>query len=272
MAAAVNRVDFKTEPLMRANPNVEIFEVTGNQHFTFPMLTNLEPYNDVNVRKALKYAVNRQEMVDKILQGHGSVAYDNPIGPANRYFAEDLTPIEYDPDKSKFYLKEAGLDNLTIDLSTSNAAFVGAVDAAQLYQASAKGAGININVVQEAADGYWSNVWLKKPWCACFWSGRATEDWMFSSAYEMGVPWNDTHWENARFQELLLLGRAELDSDKRREIYHEMQVLISTEGGTIIPMYANWVDAASTKLAHGPDIGNLWQMDGARIGERWWFA
>jgi len=269
---AVNRVETKTEPLMRANPNVEIFEVTGNQHFTFPMLTNTAPFDNANVRKALKYGVNRQEMVDKILQGHGKVGNDHPIGPANQYFAADLPQLEYDADKAKFYMKEAGLTSLDINLSASDAAFSGAVDAAQLYQASAKSAGININVVQEPADGYWSNVWLKKPWCACYWSGRATEDWMFSTAYETGVPWNDTSWENARFQELLLSGRAELDSDKRRSIYGEMQAIMSTEGGTVVPMYANYVDAHSTKLAHGPDIGNLWQMDSSRLTERWWFA
>ncbi|MEC7669130.1 MAG: ABC transporter substrate-binding protein, partial [Pseudomonadota bacterium] len=36
---AINRIDFKTEALLKANPNVRIQEVTGNQHFTFPMLT-----------------------------------------------------------------------------------------------------------------------------------------------------------------------------------------------------------------------------------------
>lgn len=269
---AVNRVDFKTEPLMRANPNVEIFEVTGNQHFTFPMLTGQAPFDDLNVRKALKYGINRQEMVDKILLGHGAVGNDHPIGPANQYFASDLPQLEYDLDKAKFYMKEAGLDSINVELSASDAAFTGAVDAAQLYQASAKGAGINIDVVQEPADGYWSNVWLKKPWCACYWSGRATEDWMFSTAYESGVPWNDSGWENARFQELLLTARAELDSNKRREMYGEMQMLMSTEGGTIVPMYANYVDAHSTKLANSGTIGNLWQMDSSRMAERWWFA
>jgi len=269
---AVNRVDFKTEPLLRANPNIEIFEVTGNMQYTFPMLTNQAPFNDINVRKALKYGINRQEMVDKILQGHGMVGNDHPIGPANQYLATEIPQIELDLDKAKFHLKEAGLTELNVELSASDAAFTGAVDASQLYQASAKSAGININVVQEPADGYWSNVWLKKGWCACYWSGRATEDWMFSTAYESGVPWNDTHWENARFQELLLTARAELDSNKRREQYAEMQLICSQEGGTVIPMFANTVDAASTKLAHGPDIGNIWQMDSSRLTERWWFA
>ena len=269
---AVNRVDVKTEALLKANPMVTIMEVTGNQHYTFPMQTGTEPFNDMNVRKALKHGINREELVDKILQGHGKVANDHPIGPANQYYAADLEQNSYDPDKSKFYLKEAGLDSLDVDLSAANAAFSGAVDASQLYQASAKAGGININVVQEPDDGYWSNVWLKKSWCACYWSGRATEDWMFSTAYETGVPWNDTSWENARFQELLLAARAELDSNKRREQYREMQMLMSTEGGTVIPMYANYVDAHSSKLTNSGTTGNVFQMDSSRFMERWWFA
>ena len=140
------------------------------------------------------------------------------------------------------------MEGLTVDLSAANAAFAGAVDAAQLLQASAQAAGINIKLTQEPDDGYWSNVWLKKPWVACYWSGRATEDWMFATAYENGVPWNDTQWDNARFQELLKVGRAELDTEKRRAIYHEMQELCSNDGATVVPMYANYVDAHSTKL------------------------
>ena len=269
---AINNIDKKTIPLAKANPMVNIVEVTGNMQYTFPMLVNVEPFGDINVRKALKYACNREEMVSKILQGHGAAGNDNPIGPANQYVNNDMEKLAYDPDKSKFYLKKAGMSSLNIDLSASDGAFNGAVDAAQLYQNSAKAAGININVVQEPADGYWSNVWLKKGWCACYWSGRATEDWMFSTAYERGVPWNDTGWDNDRFQNLLLEARAELDSAKRREMYGEMQSLVSQEGATIIPMFANYIDAHSTKVAHGPDVGNLWMLDNSRICKRWWMA
>ncbi|QFS84659.1 Nickel-binding periplasmic protein precursor [Roseivivax sp. THAF40] len=269
---AINRIDFKTEALLKANPQVTIQEVSGNQHYSFPMLTDVAPFNDVNVRRALKHGINRQEMVDKILLGHGKVAYDSPIGPASQYVA-DLDPIPYDPDQSKYYLKQAGLTELNVDLSASSAAFDGAVDAAQLYQASAAAGGININVVQEPADGYWSNVWIKKPWCACYWSGRATEDWMFSSAYEEGVPWNDTQWDSkdsARFQELLITARAELDSAKRREQYGEMQRILRDDGGVIIPMFANYVQALKTSIGTPETVGNLWQMDNGRMAERWW--
>jgi len=268
----INRIDFKTEALLKANPMIRIQEVTGNQHYTFPMLTKVDPFTDVNVRRALKYGINRQELVDKILLGHGMAANDTPIGPANQYFHSEMEPLTYDLDKAKFYLKEAGLTELNIDLNVSDAAFNGAVDSAQLYQASAKPAGININVVQEPADGYWSNVWLKKPFCASYFSGRATEDWMFATAYEAGVPWNDSQWDHPRFQELLLTARAELDSNKRREMYFEMQQILRDDGGVIIPMFANYVQALSTKIATSDTVGNLWQMDNGRMAERWWMA
>ena len=166
-------------------------------------------------------------------------------------------------------MQQAGLDSIDVDLSASSAAFEGAVDAAQLYQASASAAGININVIQEPADGYWSNVWLKKPWCASYWSGRATEDWMFSTAYEAGAPWNDSQWDHPRFQELLLSARAELDSAKRAEQYGEMQMILRDEGGVIIPMFANYVQALSMSIQTPETVGNLWQMDNGRMAERW---
>jgi len=266
---AINRIDFKTEALLRANPAVRIQEVTGNQHYIFPMLTKVAPFDDVNVRRALKYGINRQEMVDKILLGHGQVGNDSPIGPANQYYNGDMEQLAYDPDKAKFYLKEAGLDSIDLDLSASNAAFEGAVDGALLYKNSAQAGGININVIQEPADGYWSNVWLKKPWCASYWSGRATEDWMFSTAYEAGAPWNDSQWDQPRFQELLLSARAELDSDKRREQYFEMQQILRDDGGVILPMFANYVQAVNNRITSPDTVGNLWQMDNARMAERW---
>jgi len=268
----INRIDFKTEALLKANPALRIQEVTGNQHYTFPMLTDSAPYDNVNLRKALKYGINRQEMVDKILLGHGAVGNDTPIGPANQYINTEMEQLAYDPDKAAFYMREAGLDSIDINLSASNAAFEGAVDAAQLFQASAASAGININVVQEPSDGYWSNVWAVKPFCACYWSGRATEDWMFSTSYEAGVPWNDSQWDekdSARFQELLLSARAELDSDTRRAQYFEMQEILRDEGGVLVPMFANYVQAVNNRISSPDTIGNLWQMDNARMAERW---
>jgi peptide/nickel transport system substrate-binding protein len=164
------------------------------------------------------------------------------------------------------------LSTLKVDLSASDAAFVGAVDTAVMFKEQAAKAGIDINVIREPNDGYWTNVWTKKPFVMCYWAGRPTEDWMFSQVYAAGTPYNDTHWNNERFNKLLVEARAELDSAKRRSMYQEMQQLVSDDGGVIIPMFANAVNARSAKVAHGPLVGSNLDLDGWKCIERWWFA
>jgi peptide/nickel transport system substrate-binding protein len=268
---AMDRVDIKTLHLLKRNKNINIIESSGNAHYTFAMLTDIAPFDNNDVRLALKWGLDRKALLQTILRGHGYLGNDHPIGRANRYLAKDLPQRDLDPDKAKFHLKKAGLSKLKVDLSAADAAFAGAVDAAVLYKEHAAKAGIEINIVREPNDGYWSNVWLKKPWCAVYWGGRATEDWMFSTAYAEGAPWNDSHWSNERFNKLLVAARAELDEAKRREMYHEMQLICRDEGGVCVPLFNNYVEATSKKVGHDKVAGN-WSMDGLRVLERWWFV
>lgn len=268
----IDPVDLNTVGLLQRAPGIKILSVTGTKHFNFAMDTRATPFADNNVRQALKYAIDRQEMVDKILGGYGSIGNDHPIAPSQRFFNTELEQHSYDPDKTKFYLKEAGMDSLTVQLSVADEAFTGAVDAGVLYSERAAAAGINIEVVREPNDGYWDSVWMKKPFCAVNWGGRPTEDWMFSTAYAAGAPWNDTFWEHERFNELLVAARSELDETKRRDMYFEMQAICANEGGVVIPMFANYVMGLSERVAHSEQVAGNWWLDGYRAAERWWFA
>ncbi len=266
---AIDRVDLKAASLLGRKPGVTIESVAGTQHYTFAMSTNQDPFTDNNIRQALKYAINREELVEKILFGYGSVGNDHPIGEGQRFYNKELEQKTYDPDKAKWYLQQSGMDSLSVSLSASDAAFGGAVDAATLFQNSAKAAGIDIKVVREPKDGYWSDVWMKKSFTAVYWGGRPVEDQMFATAYQCGVAWNDSFWCNDRFDELLVAARAELDEDKRRDMYYEMQDIVANQGGVIIPMFANYVSAISDKVSHG-ELASNWEMDGERWMERWW--
>jgi peptide/nickel transport system substrate-binding protein len=253
-----------------------ILSIPGNAHYGFPMDSRQAPYSDNNVRLALKYALDRQAMVDVILGGHGAVANDNPIGPANRYFHAEMEAKTYDPDKARYYLQQAGLSSLDVTISVADAAFSGAVDAGAMFSETARAAGINMTVDRVPNDGYWSNVWLNPngntPFCATYWGGRAVEDHMFTTAYAAGADWNESFWSNERFNELLVKARSEINEDLRREMYHEMQQLVSFEGSTIIPMYNNYVMAVANKIATPEQISANWNFDGFRCVERWSMA
>lgn len=268
----MNRCDLKTVHLLERKPDVYVLNITGTQHYTAPMITTNAPFDNNHVRLALKYAVDREELVKKVLSGHGLPGNDHPIAPANRYYAKDLEQRRFDPDKARHHLKKAGLDSLKVKLSSADAAFEGAVDAAVLWSESAKKCGIDIEVVREPNDGYWSNVWLKKNWSMCYWGGRPTEDLMFSVAYSTGAAWNDSFWSHTRFDKLLVDARAELNDNKRREMYGEMQRIVRDEGGVPNMMYANYVSANNKKVANDGKIAINWDGDGFKATERWWFA
>jgi peptide/nickel transport system substrate-binding protein len=111
---------------------------------------------------------------------------------------------------------------------------------------------------------------MKKPWVMCYWNGRATADWMFSTAYAEDANWNDTFWKHARFNKLLKEARAELTEKRRHELYVECQKILRNEGGVVIPMFANWIEAVTARIRFKNPAGN-WELDGHRAAERWWF-
>ncbi len=64
---------------------------------------------DNRIRQALVYAIDRQQLVDQLLKGHGEVV-DGFLSSASPFFDDSITPMEYDPEKAKALLAEAGWD------------------------------------------------------------------------------------------------------------------------------------------------------------------
>ncbi|MGI9419123.1 MAG: ABC transporter substrate-binding protein [Geminicoccaceae bacterium] len=268
----ISRPDLKTVELLARRPGIDIEETSGTAHYGFPMRVDATPFDNNDVREALKWAVDREELVQKILKGRGVVGNDHPISPANRYLAteEELPQRTYDPDKAKFHLKQAGMENLQVNLQVAEAAFAGAVNAAELYREQAAAAGIDLVVVREPDDGYWSNIWNVQPFTGTYWGGRPTEDWMFTTTHDKNAEWNETAFKDDEFQGLLEQARSELDETKRREMYVEMQRIVSTRGGSLIPMFNNYVWAKTEKLKHEEQMAANWDLDGHKWQERWW--
>ena len=269
---SVTSVDVKTLALLQRNADIAIDNIPSGSALTMPMFCDVAPFDNVDVRLALKHAINREEIVEKILFGTGIPGNDFHVSPNMPYFPDSIEQRKYDPDKANFHLKKAGMDSLSVDLSAADGVMPGAIDMCVLYGESAKKAGININTVREPNDGFWSDVWLKKSFLAAKWGGRGTPDQILSIAYKDDAPWNESHWKNDRFNELLLQAKSELDENLRAEMYHEMCLISRDDGGTIIPIFVNYVYGRRSNVQHGESVAASWENDGARAAQRWWFA
>ncbi|MBI3674519.1 MAG: ABC transporter substrate-binding protein, partial [Rhizobiales bacterium] len=77
--------DLKTLDLLKQNPNLVIFEKTGYAQDIYVMDVTAKPFDNQDVRNALKYSVNRVEILEKVFLGHGTVGNDNTLAPAVKF-------------------------------------------------------------------------------------------------------------------------------------------------------------------------------------------
>ena len=264
------RVDPKSISIVDRSPGVVMASAKSSRHLTFPMRGDMKPTDNLELRRAMRLMIDRSAVLKTVQKGYGAMGNDTPIGPADRYFCKEIPQRDIDLDKAKHHLKKAGMEGGKIDLHTSEAAGgIQSVDMALLMRESAAKIGFNINVVREPTDGYWSNVWMKFPFHGSNWMPRPTPDLRFSLTYITGAKWNEAGWEHPRFDAVIKEARGVLDGPKRHELYCEAQKIMWDEGGSIIPLFTDWLDARSERLGgwKGHPVG---EGDGFRIAEWGW--
>jgi len=267
---AIDNCELKTVHLLGRSKNVEIIKATGKRFFSFPMFCDVAPYDNPDVRMALKLAIDREHLLKIILMGYGKIGNDFQINERYADYAPGVPQTPYDPDKARYLMKKAGVQDHVFEFHAADAAFGGAVDAGVLYKEHAAKAGITIDVVRESSDGYWTNVWRKKPFTASSWSGRATANMMLTQMLHSKAPMNASHYNNPRFDKLVTAARTEMDPLKRKTMYFDMQTLINQDGGLMVPLFADFVDAVRSNVGFGT-LSGAYELDGERASERWWF-
>jgi peptide/nickel transport system substrate-binding protein len=266
----INRVEPKTAGRLKTNSDIVIRSTPGKGIYGFVMRCDTPPFDNPDLRMALKLAIDREQILRQVLLGFGTLGNDFPINAAYDLFPEDIEQRKYDPEKAAALYKKSGHSG-PIPLLTSEAAFPGAVDAAALYQQSAARAGINLDLHREPSDGYWSSVWNVKPFCATYWGGGPSQDQIYSSMYLSDAVWNDTAWRRPDFDTLLLQARGELDRKKRKDMYRRLGMMVRDDAGSVFPVFNNWLDAHRSNIEGWVDDPS-WELSGRNFALICWFA
>ena len=119
----------------KVNKKINIQETSGTAHYSAPMRADTAPFDNNDVRTALKLAIDREDFLKRICHGYGTLGNDHSLCPAYRYYAK-LPQRMYDPDKAKFHLDKAGMSALDIDLSADGSLGYVAVSKAAVASAS----------------------------------------------------------------------------------------------------------------------------------------
>jgi peptide/nickel transport system substrate-binding protein len=241
-------LDPKAVSLIERKKNINLLRAKSGKYINMAMMLDREPTNNNDFRLAMKYGLNREQVVKNVFKGYGHIGNDHPISPIDPYYNHDIAQRQYDPEKAKFHWKKAGMEGKTMDFYVSDVPGAGAIAAAQVFQQSAKAAGMNINLVRPPADTYWSSVWMQKQMCTSGWDARPAPDLIFSIAFKGGVSYNETRWTNGNFDKLLVEARAITDFEKRKEVYGEMQRMLHDDGGHVPLAFIDYLDAARSEV------------------------
>ena len=210
----------------------------------FTMRVDQAPFNDVNVRQAMRLLVDRQQLINSALDGNGVVGYD-VSSPYDPNYDTSLRR-EQDIAQAKSLLKKAGQENLTVQLVTSPVA-TGTVAMATVLQQQAKAAGVTINLKTVDPTTFFGPNYLHWTFSQDFYNYSPYLAQVAQSLLPTS-PFNETHWGLPHYVDLYKQANATADAAMRKEIEHEMQMIDFTQGGYIIPAFIDALDAYSTKI------------------------
>jgi peptide/nickel transport system substrate-binding protein len=211
----------------------------------FTMRVDTGTFSDVRVRQAMRLVVDRQQMLDLVFGGFGTVGNDL-FGIWAPEYDHSLPQRRQDIDQAKSLLRAAGAEGLHVQLITSEIG-QGVTLAAQVLAQQASMAGITMSVDDVTVNDFYGTNYLKWQFAQDYWFYNFYLP-QVSLATLPTAPFNETHWDNARYNSLYAQAIATTDTSLRTEIAHEMQQIEYDEGGYIIPFFPPVIDGFGTNV------------------------
>jgi peptide/nickel transport system substrate-binding protein len=229
---------------LAANGSVRTVKSHTGAITPFTMRVDQAPFNDVNVRQAMRLLVDRQQLIDSALDGAGTIGADvsSPYDPDY----DTSLHRQQDIPQAKSLLKKAGQENLKVQLVTSAVA-TGTVAMATVLAQQALAAGVTITLKKVDPSTFFGPSYLSWTFSQDFYNYSPYLSQVAESLLPTS-PFNETHWRLPRSISLYRQANATADPALRKEIEHEMQQIDFNQGGYIIPAFIDALDAYSTKI------------------------
>jgi len=251
-------IDPRSTRQVNATKGYAVMETKAGEYTDLIMRLDLPHTGNPDFVMAMKYLQDRERIKSAIFLDYATIGNDQPVDPTNPYYCADVPQRPFDLDRAKFHLNKSGLANTAVPIICSPAA-TGSVEMTLLQQEAGRKIGLNLDVRRVPASGYWSDYWLKAPIGYGNILPRPTANILLTLFFKSSAPWNESRWRDPKFDALLLQSRAETDLAKRKEMYCEMQTMISDHAGIGIPVFISELDAYSTKVQglHPVPTGDL---------------
>jgi len=258
-AVPLDKVDMLIE-----DPDIQVMTAPGTQPKWMEMNINQPPFDDVRVRQALNYAVDKQYIIDEIYDGRALVL-PGPLSPLNNYVNTDLEPYPYDTERALNLLSEAGWEDSNGNgvLDKNGQPFTFVIETVADWRLLAEAVADQFELIGIDAR---VRIWDLNIIRAQMLAGERMaflEDWGDSAFDPVGhfeAKWhgylegqlygrgNFSGYNNQRVNELIQMGEVMADPTIRQGIYDEAQEIVYEEAPAVFLILPDEIEAASIRI------------------------
>ncbi len=227
----------------------------------FPINNTLPFFADKACRQAMMHAIDRQKVIDTVFQGAAALATGNLAPNLGAWYNPDVTKYDYNPDTAKQLLDQAGWvagSDGTRAKDGKKFSFTCALISgdqarkpeAELVQQDLKAVGIDMSIQEQPATTILQNMTNGTGDMAIFnWTyGGANGEPDASDTLRSDGGSNFNQYKNPQMDQLLDQGLNEVDPAKRKDIYDQIQQIVSDDVPFIYMMYWNWFNHFAKRI------------------------
>nr|WP_106781126.1 ABC transporter substrate-binding protein [Lysinibacillus timonensis] len=221
--------------IIEADANLQLIERPSMNVGYLGLTTTRPPFDNKLVRQAVNYAIDKQAIVDAFFEGRAEVAV-NPMPPSISGYNDEITGYEYNPEKAKELLAEAGYDGSEIELWAMPVPRPYMPDGQKVAEAIQKNlADVGIPAKIQSVD--WA-TYLDKANRGEFdafllgWTGDNgdADNFLYTLLDKDNIGSNNyTYYSNDELHEILVAAQSEIDEEVRNDLYKQAQEIINDD-------------------------------------------
>ncbi len=221
--------------IYKAMDHTNLHEVVTAQTGVARMRKDTKPFDNPAVRKAMRLATDTAKTLQIAHKGVGTAAEHHHVAPVHPDYKK-IEGLAYNPEEAKKVLAEGGFpDGIDVEIVCKpDPSWEQAAVEAMAEQWKAAGIRAKINVMP--SNKFWE-VWDKVPFGFTEWTHRPLGFMVLALAYRTGVPWNESAYSNAQFDELLNKAEGTIDVAARTEILGELEKIMQEDGPIAQPLW-----------------------------------
>ena len=236
-----------------ADPHLNIVPLKSSAHEQLHMRTDMPPFNDKRVRRAVALCVNRENLVKGMFRGLAAPGNDSPFAPVYASTDPSVPQRRQDIGEAKALLAAAGLPNgFAVTLTAER--FQEIPDYAVVIQNAVKQIGISITLNVEDQSAYFGRASFgQSDWLDCImgiedYGHRGVPNTYLTATLSSGGTFNAAHFKNAEYDRLAASYIAALDPAAQRDAAGKIQRLLLDETPVITSYFFDWLSVTAKSI------------------------